>query len=191
MSSAKTKPAAARAVRALSAAKLGGNLGAVMLRSFLGLAFVAALAPCAAYAGTDTDSFEVTATVLASCEVSASDLAFGNYDPVSAAHLDADTSLSVTCTNGTPYYVALSLGDGAGATMAQRRMTKSGDTATLNYVLYQDDQRSVLWGDTGADRLSGTGDGTPDTIDVYGRVPMQQSAPAGAYTDTIIVTVSW
>lgn len=191
MSSAKTKTVAAYAVRALSAAKLSDSLGTAMLRSSLVLALAAALTPWAAYAGSDTDSFEVTATVLASCEVSASDLAFGNYDPVSAAHLDADTSLSVTCTNGTPYYVSLSLGDGAGASIAQRRMTKSGDTETLDYVLYQDDQRSVLWGETGADRLSGTGDGTPDTIDVYGRVPMQQAAPAGAYDDTIIVTVSW
>jgi spore coat protein U-like protein len=167
-------------------------MGVVMLRSFLALSFAAALAPCAAFAaGSDADSFEVTATMLASCEVSASDLAFGNYDPVTASHLDADTSLSVTCTNGTPYHVGLSLGDGAGASMAERRMTKSGDTETLSYVLYQDDQRSVLWGTTGADRLSGTGDGTPNTIDVYGRVPMQQSAPAGTYDDTIVVTVSW
>jgi spore coat protein U-like protein len=167
-------------------------MGVVMLRSFLALSFATALAPCAAFAaGSDADSFEVTATMLASCEVSASDLAFGNYDPVTASHLDADTSLSVTCTNGTPYHVGLSLGDGAGASMAERRMTKSGDTETLSYVLYQDDQRSVLWGTTGADRLSGTGDGTPNTIDVYGRVPMQQSAPAGTYDDTIVVTVSW
>lgn len=163
-----------------------------MLRFLTALMTVAALAPCAAYAaGSDTDSFEVTATVLASCEVTASDLAFGSYDPVAASNLDADTSLSVTCTNGTPYYVGLSLGDGSGASMAQRRMTKSGGAQTLNYVLYQDTQRSVLWGATGADRLAGTGDGTPDTVHVYGRVPMQQAAPTGSYSDTIVVTVSW
>lgn len=163
-----------------------------MSRSLIALIAAAALTPCAAYAaGSDTDSFEVTATVVASCEVTASDLAFGAYDPVAASHLDADTSLSVTCTNGTPYHVGLSLGDGAGASMATRRMTKSGASATLNYVLYQDDQRSVLWGASGADRLAGTGDGTPDTIDVYGRIPMQQAAPSGSYDDTIVVTVSW
>lgn len=163
-----------------------------MLRFFPALVFAAALAPCAAYAaGSDTDSFEVTATVLASCEVTASDLAFGDYDPVAAANLDADTSLSVTCTNGTAYHVGMSLGDGSGASMATRRMTRSSGSQTLNYVLYQDQQRSVLWGPTGTDRLAGTGDGTPDTINLYGRVPMQQAAPAGAYVDTIVVTVSW
>lgn len=163
-----------------------------MLRTLSLLAFAAALTPCTAFAaGSDTDSFQVTATVLASCEVSAADLAFGSYDPVASSHLDAETQLSVTCTNGTPYHVGLSLGDGSGASMAQRRMTKSGATQTLNYVLYQDDQRSVLWGTTGSDRLAGTGDGTPDEIDIYGRIPMQQAAPSGAYVDTVVVTVSW
>lgn len=164
-----------------------------MFRTLLAsAAALAVLAPCAAFAaGSDTDSFQVTATVLASCDVTASDLAFGNYDPVAAANLDAETALSVTCTNGTPYNVGMSLGNGAGASMATRRMTKSGGTQTLGYVLYQDSNRSVLFGNTGTDRLAGTGNGTANTVHLYGRVPMQQAAPAGSYTDTIVVTVSW
>lgn len=163
-----------------------------MSRSFIPLFLAAALAPCAAYAaGSDTDTFEVTATVLASCDIVATDLAFGNYDPVAASPLDAETTLSVTCTNGTAYYVGMSLGDGSGASMATRRMTKSGGSQTLDYILYQDTQRTVLWGNTGVDRLSGTGDGTATTLHLYGRVPIQQTAPAGAYTDNIVVTVSW
>lgn len=163
-----------------------------MLRSLAFVMVASALLPCTAYAaGSDTDSFEVTATVLASCDVTADDLAFGNYDPVAAANLDAETTLSVTCTNGTSYHVGMSLGSGSGASMSERRMTKSGGAQTLSYVLYQDTQRSVLWGNTGSDRMSATGDGTPDLIHVYGRVPMQQSAPSGSYSDTIVVTVSW
>ena len=163
-----------------------------MSRSFIPLFLAAALAPCAAYAaGSDTDTFEVRATVLASCDVDASDLAFGNYDPVAASNLDAETTLSITCTNGTPYYVGMSLGGGSGASMATRRMTRSGGAQTLDYVLYQDTQRTILWGNTGVDRLSGTGNGTANTLHLYGRVPMQQTAPAGAYTDNIVVTVSW
>ncbi|MCA8885841.1 MAG: spore coat protein U domain-containing protein [Hyphomonadaceae bacterium] len=160
-------------------------------RFFAAIFLAAAMSPCVAHAGSDTDSFEVTATVLASCDIVATDLAFGNYDPVSVSPLDAETTLSVTCTNGTPYYVGMSLGDGAGASMATRRMTKSGGAQTLDYVLYQDTQRSVLWGDTGVDRLSGTGDGSANTLHLYGRIPIQQTAPAGNYTDNITVTVSW
>jgi|CXWL01.1.fsa_nt_gi spore coat protein U-like protein len=164
----------------------------VTLRFVAPVMLAAVLAPCTAYAaGSDTDSFEVTATVLASCDVVASDLTFGDYDPIAGSDLDAETTLSVTCTNGTSYQVGMSLGSGSGATMAQRRMTKSGGSQTLAYVLYQDSLRSVLWGDTGADRQAGTGDGTSDLIHVYGRVPMQQAAPSGSYSDTIVVTVSW
>lgn len=163
-----------------------------MMRFLAPVMMAAALAPCTAYAaGSDTDSFEVTATVLASCDVTADDLEFGDYDPIAAANLDAETALSVTCTNGTSYHVGMSVGSGAGASMATRRMTKTDGPQTLSYVLYQDSQRSVLWGNTGGDRMSATGDGTPDLIHVYGRVPMQQAAPAGDYTDTIVVTVSW
>lgn len=163
-----------------------------MLRYLAPVLIAGALLPCNAYAaGSDTDSFQVTATVVASCDVVASALAFGNYDPVTASNLDAETTFSVVCTNGTPYNVGMSLGSGAGASMATRRMTRSGGAQTLNYVLYQDNQRSVLWGNTGTDRQAGTGAGTPDTIHLYGRVPMQQAAPAGSYSDTIVITVSW
>lgn len=163
-----------------------------MLRFLAPVLVVGALLPCNAYAaGSDTDSFQVTATVLASCDVVASTLAFGNYDPVAASNLDAETTFSVVCTNGTPYNVGMSLGSGAGAAMSERRMTRSGGTQTLDYTLYQDSNRSILWGNTGTDRLAGTGSGTPATIHLYGRVPMQQASPAGAYSDTIVITVSW
>jgi spore coat protein U-like protein len=59
-------------------------------------------------------------------------------------------------------------------------------------VLYRDAGRTNLWGDDdGVDTLGGTGTGAPVEIDVFGRVPMQQTAPAGDYADTIIVTVTW
>lgn len=162
-----------------------------VLRSLLRAAAAAvALAPAAALADDDSDSFTVSANVLSTCAVSANDLIFGDYDPISAAHLDAATTLSVVCTNGTPYEVALSLGGGAGATTSNRYMTQGAHG--LAYVLYRDAGRTQLWGDDeGVDTLSGIGDGTADVINVYGRVPMQQSVPSGVYDDTITVTVTW
>ncbi len=142
----------------------------------------------AAYAADDTDSMTVSATVLATCDVQANDLVFGGYDPVVASHLDAATTLSVTCTNGTGYNVALNLG--SGATPGVRHMT--GGANTLNYTLYRDASRTQLWGQTtGSDTRAGTGTGNAATIDLYGRVPMRQTAPSGDYEDTITVTVTW
>lgn len=147
-------------------------------------------APGAALAATDTDTFAVTATVVASCDVVAQDLAFGNYDPVSPTPLDAATTMSVFCTNGTTYTVALNPGIGAGATVAARRMTNGGDT--LTYSLYQDAARANVWGQTiGTNTVAGTGSGAPQALDVYGRAPINQTAPAGAYVDTITVTVTY
>jgi len=151
------------------------------------LALACALA-APAYADQDDDSFQVTATVLATCEVTAQDLEFGDYDPIAPGHLDAATTLSLTCTNGTPYELSMSLG--GGETTASRIMYDGAEQ--LSYVLYRDGARTQLWGvNGGVDTLDGAGTGAPVTIDVFGRIPMQQAAPAGDYADTITVTVTW
>lgn len=146
-------------------------------------------APLNARADDDTDSFTVSANVVATCEVTADDLDFGAYNPITASHLDAATTLSLTCTNGTGYSVGLSLGDGASATVNTRYMD-DGDTHLLAYTLYQNAGRTLLWGSS-SNTKSGTGTGTAVVIDVFGRVPMNQTVPAGAYEDTIVVTVTW
>lgn len=159
-------------------------------KSGLALLAMAALAPASAWAGTDTASMAVSATVVASCDVSANAMAFGSYDPVSSTPLDSSTTLSVICTNGTGYEVSMNAGSGSGATIAARRMT--GSSATLNYSLYRDSNRTNVWGaTTGSNVVTGTGSGAAQSLNVYGRVPVNQTAPAGAYSDTVTVTVTW
>jgi len=132
----------------------------------------------------------VTATVVASCDVDAQDLAFGSYDPVSPTPLDAATTISVVCTSGTAYDVSMNAGVGAGATVATRKMSSGG--STLNYSLYSNAGRTTLWGATsGSNTVTGTGTGAAQTINVYGRIPVNQTSPAGSYTDTITVTVTY
>lgn len=154
--------------------------------SLLGLA----LAPCAAYAATDTDQFQVTATVIAACDVVAQDLPFLNYDPVSSSPLDASATVAVTCTNGTTYNVGLDAGAGSGATVSSRRMTSGANT--LSYSIYTNAARSTVWGATlGVDTVAGTGTGAQQTLTMYGRAPAHQTAPTGSYTDTVTVTVTY
>jgi spore coat protein U-like protein len=152
---------------------------------------VAAFAiPQTALAGTDTDPMTVTATVIASCDVDANDLAFGSYDPVSSTPLDAATTVSVMCTTGTTYDVLLNAGTGSGASVTTRKMTSGANL--LNYSLYSNAGRSAVWGTSvGSDTIAGTGNGAAQTLNVYGRIPINQTAPAGSYTDTITVTVSY
>ena len=79
-------------------------------------------APTIAQAAQTQTTFTVTATVVAACAVSAGNLAFGSYDPTSATPNDKQSTLNVTCTNGTPYAIGLNAGGGSGATVAARKM---------------------------------------------------------------------
>lgn len=162
----------------------------LLRRSAAIAALLLALAPNAANAGTASDNLSVSATVIASCNVAANPLAFGNYNPVTATPLDAATTISVTCTSGTGYEVSMNAGGGSGASVAARKMTSSGNL--LTYSLFRDSNRSNVWGvTTGSNVVTGTGSGASQSIDVYGRIPAQQASPAGSYTDTVSVTVTY
>jgi spore coat protein U-like protein len=139
-------------------------------------------------ATTATGSLVVTATVLASCTVVGSTIAFGNY---SSAQLDQTGNVAVLCTNGTAYTIGLDAGSGTGATTSIRKMTGSLG-GTLNYALYRDSGRTTNWGSTvGTDTQAGTGTGVLQNLTVYGRIISGQTPLAGSYTDTVLVTLTY
>jgi spore coat protein U-like protein len=154
------------------------------------LAFVC-LASNGADAATATGQFNVTITIQSNCIVqSATDLAFGNAGVI-AANLDAQSTISVQCTNTTPYMIGINAGNGAAATVAARKMTGPA-AATVTYSVYRDAARTLVWGNTvGTDTVAGTGNGNPQPITVYGRVPPQAAPAADGYTDTLTVTVTY
>ena len=147
-----------------------------------------------ALAGTTNTNLSVTATVAASCTVSATAMAFGTVNTLAATADDATSTMSVTCTPGTAWTATAGLGSGTGATFAVRKMTVAATTNTLNYTLYTDSGRTIVWGDgvapTGT--LTGTGNGAVQSSTIYGRVPGSQgTAAVGSYTDTVAVTVTF
>jgi spore coat protein U-like protein len=158
------------------------------------LLMLSALAVCPAddaLATTASATFNVTATVLASCTVSAGTLAFGSYTPTAGSPIDATSTVSVVCTNGTNYAVALDGGSTAGDVAA--RAMNDTHTHTLAYEIYKDSARATVWGDgTGTTvTQSGTGSGTTQSLTAYGRVPASQFSTAGSYSDTVTVSVSY
>lgn len=160
------------------------------------IAVVAMVAPMGvAHAATETTTFTVDATVVASCGLTATALNFGSIDPLvnATTNTDITTTIDVTCSNGTAYNVGLSAGTATGATATTRQMTGGGGTDLLNYSLFRDSARSLNWGSTVAtDTLADTGTGAAKIHTVYGRIPSgQQTAALGAYTDTITVTVTY
>lgn len=139
--------------------------------------------------GNSSTTFTATATVQASCLVSASTLNFGSTGFLATA-VDATSTVGVTCTNGSAYSIGLNAGNGSGATVSARRMTNGASTVT--YSLYRDAGRTIVWGNTvGSDAASGTGTGAMQSFTVYGRVPVQTTPAVGSYSDTIVVTVTY
>lgn len=155
----------------------------------VGLLLVAASSGGPAWAAAPiTSSMAVSASVAALCTMSAQPLAFGAYN---SAQNDANTTINVTCTNGTTYSVGLDAGGGSGATTSARKMTGPGG-ATLNYNLFTNAARSTNWGNTvGTDAVAGTGAGVSQTLNVYGRIPANQFPSPGAYNDTVTITLTY
>ena len=156
-----------------------------------GIALLGA-APTAALAGTASSTMSVTATVTANCTVSTTALAFGNVDTISGSNFDNTGSLSIRCTNGTAWSATAGVGSGPLAGYANRKMTAGANV--LNYNIYTTAARTVVWGDgsSSTSPIGGTGTGNAQSVTVYGRVGSgQTSVPAGAYTDTVAVTVTY
>lgn len=141
-------------------------------------------------AGSAQTQFNVTATVLDSCTVSAGDLAFGSYTAGSATPLTATSTIQVTCTNGLAYNVSLDGGSTAHSVTA-RAMTDGSNN--LAYALYTSNAHSTIWGDGTAPtaRMPGTGNGGAQPLTVYGRIGAGQFVPAGSYSDTVTVSVDY
>ncbi len=140
--------------------------------------------------GPITTTFTVSATVQATCTITANPLNFGTY---LNAPQTATTMLGVTCTNTTPYNVGLSYGTEPYGAAPRRFMIGPGGNGVL-YTLSQDAAGQNLWGPTSDGvGFAGVGNGALQTLTVYGQVaPSQYGIPIpGLYTDTIIATVTY
>lgn len=162
------------------------------LRASLALAAIAfAAQTTTASADATNATMPVTATVVATCVAVATPLVFGNYASTGADPADADARVTVTCTPGAAYEVALNAGQNS-TDVAARKLKGANEEDFLDYAIYSDAGRTQVWGETaGVDTVSGTGAGDEQALSVYGRMPPQQVAPLGAYTDVVTVTVSY
>lgn len=157
-----------------------------------GAAAAAFLTASPAFAESKGTSLPVSAQVNANCTITAQGLNFGVIDTISATAVNGTGGVTVTCTNGASWSAAADIGEGSGASFASRRMTYNGNT--LNYSLYTDSNRTIVWGDgsSATSTIANTGTGTAQAITIYGRVPGgQSSAPAGEYTDKVSVTITY
>jgi spore coat protein U-like protein len=161
-----------------------------------GLAAALALAPAMAPAGTLTSNMAVSGTVLAGCTAfTAPAIAFGvTINPgASNVHPAAIPTMSMTCANGISATITLNGGLNA---VSNVRQLKNGS----NFIPYSIDQLayngSTPWGDNGT-TIAGTGvpqtgTGVALAVSVFPYIPtVALLTPPGAYTDTVVATISF
>jgi spore coat protein U-like protein len=140
------------------------------------------------------DSF----ALLSSCGVSATSVNFGTYNPLSATAAQATGTVTVGCQVllvGLLVSWTVALSTGSSGTYTVRQLQSSAHT--LSYNLYTNPARTSVWGDgtNGTSVTSGSqflivGSNTINYT-VYGSVPAFQDRPAGNYTDTLTVTMTY
>jgi spore coat protein U-like protein len=164
-----------------------------MRNIFLGLAAVAAVASTPALAATATNTMPVSVNVINSCTVAATPMSFGAPAAIGGSNIDSTSTISLVCTNGATYDVALDMG--LNVASGQRYMSNGASTpVTIPYGIYTDAARSAAWGSTtGTNTVAGSaGTSGAVTLTAYGRIPSSAtSVGAGAYTDTVTVTVTF
>ena len=150
----------------------------------------------AARAATATDSLSVQMTITAACSVTGGTLDFGSVAAGTIAQTSATSTISVTCTSGSPYSIALGGGQNAGgAGINGRKMKRGSNPEMITYQLYRDAAFTQVWGEdptpTTGNTVNQSGTGSAQTIAVHGRVPSQSVTAAGTYTDTVSITLTY
>lgn len=128
------------------------------------------------------------AIIAARCLIAATNMDFGTVSALNTGKT-ATSTLSVQCTNTTPYSVALNGGNAAAVDPTQRKMTRLAETIT--YGLYKDAAHTSAFGSSVGQTVAGTGTGFSQNTTIYGYVPAQSTPSPGIYSDTIVATVTY
>jgi spore coat protein U-like protein len=152
-------------------------------------------------AGNTTASTKATATITGSCQISATNVNFGELSASngSPATLWATGGVQTQCTKNSSYNIQLSMGNNADADN-WRRMTGANSGQTIQYTLCQSQASTGAWGTANGGcnvpwrgtsfPLTSTGTGAVQTFPVYGWSSTGFYTP-DTYTDSIVATVNF
>lgn len=138
------------------------------------------------------------------CTSSATSVSFGTYNPVVATPTDSTGQVTVSCTlipkaEAANVGYTISLSTGLSGSMVSRTMLSGPNF--LVYNLYTTSGYAQVWGNgssgsmaVGGSMKLGRSSGTYSDSrahTVYGRIPPAQDVLPGAYSDSIVVTVTY
>jgi spore coat protein U-like protein len=130
------------------------------------------------------------------CRISTTPVNFGSYDVFSGYVQDSTGTISVSCNNPEkkPIAIRVTLSAGGSGIFNPRHMRAASGNDRLNYYLFTDPSRTVIWGDGtgGSSYVSGMITKTSSfTSLVFGRILPGQNVSVGNYSDVLTATVIW
>lgn len=145
-----------------------------------------------------SQNIQVQATVPPVCVINGggTDVTF-DFGPVDVANgTDSTATVNFTwrCTAGTNVEIELDAGTTTGSDPTTGRLLENASGATLSYLLCQDVNCTLPWGDgaTASDIVTtGTGMNNPATVPIYGILDgaAAQNAEPGTYTETVVLSL--
>lgn len=139
-------------------------------------------------------AYPIAGARAAGCTVDTSGgLDFGQYDVFAATATDSESNIILTCDLLSAPLISIEIGASAtSGGILQRQMQSAVSASRLDYNLFIDPARTIVWGDYAAGTpltMLNINDGTPRQLHVYGRIPPRQNANVGSYSDHVMVTI--
>jgi spore coat protein U-like protein len=130
------------------------------------------------------------------CNVASTPVSFSSYDVFSSVPTYSTGTVSVSCNNpnNKPMPVTIAISSGSSGSFNPRQLKALSGTDRLNYYLFTDPTRTVIWGDgTGgtSTTTSTVSRSAPWNASIFGTLPQRQNVRAGSYSDAVVVTVTW
>ncbi|WDU64353.1 spore coat U domain-containing protein [Pseudomonas poae] len=143
-------------------------------------------------AAVTSASFQVSASIIAGCNVASTtygNLNYGSYSALSTNTVSAGltSALQVQCTPGVTLSMSV---DGGKNSSSGRRLKLNTGTATVAYQLFSDAGLSQVIG-IGQSVNVAYSNANNITLPIYGRVVLPGNQPAGTYSDVLQVQLTF
>ncbi|MHA6206143.1 Csu type fimbrial protein [Dyella soli] len=150
---------------------------------------------CGSQDNTNFFPFNVTATVSKTCTVTANPVLDLGTVAAGAASTSGSNTLSVSCSNSTPFFVGLKPSNNNTGGQGVMKATATGNTDSVPYTLYSNSGLTTVWGNTATSTtvgngVAGSGNGLSQTLTVYARTTSTDVTP-DTYTDVVTVNVNY
>jgi spore coat protein U-like protein len=129
------------------------------------------------------------------CSVSTTGINYGSYDVFGTTPVDSTGTITVSCDESPPPTVIIAVGPSPNSGgFFPRQMKHLQRPDLLNYNLFTDATRAVVWGDgtqgtsTASDKVHKN---RPWLMTIYGRIPAGQDVSSGSYQEVVTVTINW